>query len=295
MAFEAIDTPGYYGGATAAHSQDPEYLAEQAARAKAAAEKATAEQAQRDLERSAYGTDMLHPEFKQMYDYAQKSKGFGEQQGSFEDALRASMGVNQGLGTQQQQQIQQLQALASGQQPSIAEQQAKMAQNQNIKNAMAMASSARGGQNIGLLQRQVGQQAAEGGQNIAAQSGIAKAQENIANQQLLANALASARQGATQMGGMQADLINKYMAAGLTADQAKMMAQLENRKIESQQGIAEAQIAASRSGQDKSLLGSLFPAAGSGMLSGAGEGLASLFSSGAAETAPEWASAAFFL
>lgn len=273
MAFRAVEFVG-----------TPEEIARQEEEKRIREAQAAKDQAARDIrvknEQVAYGENLSRPEYKFTADLYNKSLGFGEREKAYDEAFLRSLAAQNQIGTQQQQQLQQLQGLVSG--PSIAEQQMKMAQDRNLAQQVAAASSARGGQNLGLLNRQVAQAGAEGGQAIAAQAGVAKMQEDLAKQKLLADTLAQARQSEALTGGQEADLVGKYIAAGLGADQAKIAAQVQNRQIDAQQGAVEQQVAAQRAASENSLLGALLPGIGTGAAKGLGEGLGlgSLFGGG---------------
>lgn len=82
-----------------------------------------------------------------------------------------------------------LQQGAQGQGPSVAQEQLRQAQGRNVAQAQALARSARPGQ-AGLAQRLAAQQAGRAGSEIAGQSALLRAQEQLQNRQLLSTLLA---------------------------------------------------------------------------------------------------------
>lgn len=142
----------------------------------------------------------------------------------------------------------QLQQSAAGQGPSIAEQQMKAAQEQNLAQALAMGASARGNQNPAMIQRQLMAQQAAGGQQIAQAAGIARLQEQQGAQQQLASLAAQGRQGDLAFQQAKDQLALQYEQLGLSADQAQLMAEIEAQKINS--GVAQ-----SNAAYDRQLMG----------------------------------------
>lgn len=94
----------------------------------------------------------------------------------------------------------QINALNSGQGPSVADQYVQNAQQQNLAQALAMARSTRGDVNPAMAYRQALQAAAQGNQQAVQQGAMMRAQEGIAGRQLAANY--------AQM-GLQEDLANQ--------------------------------------------------------------------------------------
>src|SRR5271168_4459152 len=99
----------------------------------------------------------------------------------------ANANANYGnVNTNQAALAQQLQAQANGQGPNIANLQLQQATNQNNQQAAGAIASQRG-MNPALAQRIISQQAANNNQQAAGQSGVLRAQQQLAAQQGLAN------------------------------------------------------------------------------------------------------------
>lgn len=140
----------------------------------------------------------------------------------------------------QQQLLQQLQAQARGQGPSLAALQAQQAGNQGLMAQRAMAASAAPGQQ-GLAQRMAAQQGANITGSIAGQSAMGRAQEQLGALGQLGGALQNFRQ--QDIGQMSVN------------DQARnelLRQELQNAQLMQQGGIAQQQ---SRDQQLATLLG----------------------------------------
>lgn len=116
-----------------------------------------------------------------------------EQQQAFVNALMAQQGTQAGL-------INQLQNQSMGAGPNPALQQLKQATGRNIAQQTGMIASQKG-INPALAQRQAAQNAAMGGQQAAGQAGLLQAQQQLAAQQQLQQALSE--QGKTSLYGAQ--------------------------------------------------------------------------------------------
>ena len=163
----------------------------------------------------------------------------------------------------------QLQQQAMGQGPSVAQGAFNQANDQNIANANAMAASARGNINPAMVQRLAMQNQAQGAQNLAGQYATARAGEQVAAQDCLAGVLGNARgqdigaagQNATlslQSQQMRDELIAKYEAMGLSADQAQLAAAMEAQKINA--GVTSNNVT-----QRNQLMGGVLSGAGAAM------------------------------
>jgi hypothetical protein len=120
-------------------------------------------------------------------------------------------------------QIDYLQGLAQGTQPSIVEQQGQMAQQQALAQQQAQAQSAQG-INAGMAQRLAMNNAAQAQAGIASQTQLARLQEIQQANQLLSGALQSGRQqdlGSQQLAGQGYDQIAQ---GALNAQRLKLQA-----------------------------------------------------------------------
>lgn len=145
-------------------------------------------------------------------------------------APRADQGAVQGqqARAQQQEAIGLMGQAAQGQAPSVAQEQLRMGMDQNIRQSMALANSAGGGPGAQMLaQRQAAQAQAQAGQNLAAQSGLLRAQEMAQARGQFADATTAARAGdlGFQQQGFQQGLAPAQM--GLQADLANQGATLQ--------------------------------------------------------------------
>lgn len=166
-------------------------------------------------------------------------------------------GVQSGL-------VNQLQQQASGQGPSLAAAQANQSADRGMAQQMAMAAG-RGG-NPALMQRQALMNNAAISQNAAANAVQGRMQEQMNAQGALANLSGQMRAQDIGQAGTQAqldashqqqvnDLTQRYLAMGLSVDQAQFQAQQDMEKTRAQM----LQNDANRFGQG---LGSIFNAAG---------------------------------
>ena len=135
----------------------------------------------------------------------------------------------QGLSRDAQQNLlTQLAAQAQGQGPSLASEQLKQATNRNLAQQMAALASQRGG-NTSLAQRGLSQQAALAGQDVASQSALLRAQEQLSAQQQLAGLSSQMRGQDIGLAQSQAELAQQAGLSGmnLRAQEAAQRAQLE--------------------------------------------------------------------
>lgn len=163
---------------------------------------------------------------------------------------------------QQQQLIGQLQNAAAGNGPSVAQTQLQLATDKNMQQSLALASSGHG--NAGLRMRQAQDARASTSQDAAAQSALIKAQEQQAAQAQLGQVLGTTRtqdmgqQGADQSQALSAsqlqlqqetaaqqaqqqlsDLQQKYIAMGMSADQAAYQAKVDQAQFLTQSEIQQ--------------------------------------------------------
>lgn len=178
------------------------------------------------------------------------------------------------LNQQQQAFIQQLQAQARGQGPSIAQQQLRSATDRNL--SQQLAAQAAGGGNPALAQRQAALQGGAAAAGLAQQSGIQRLQEQQGAQQLLGGQLGQAQSFELQAQAQQDALVQNFLNAGLTLDQAQFAANQELARLQterdlgfaglkSQEDIAQIQADVARRGQDQQLIGSFIGAGGAGI------------------------------
>ena len=118
---------------------------------------------------------------------------------------------------------QQLQAQANGQGPNIANLQLQQATNQNNQQAAGAMASQRG-MNPALAQRVIAQQQATNNQNAAGQSGVLRAQQQLAAQQGLGNVYA-------QQAGESAQNLNTLTQAQTAANNSNAAAAGQNAQI----------------------------------------------------------------
>jgi|CXWL01.1.fsa_nt_gi hypothetical protein len=151
------------------------------------------------------------------------------------DQANQARGVQTGL-------IQQLQAQARGDGPSIAQEQLKQATDQNMAQAAAQAASGRGA-GAGGAAYQVGNQRAAAGQKMAGDSAVLRLQEQMQAQNMLAGVSGQMRgqdlssQGLNlQQTSMNDDLVKFYTQAGLSLEQAQQQSKqaLEEMRVKQQ-------------------------------------------------------------
>lgn len=147
------------------------------------------------------------------------------QTGSFRDAQLNALGQAQGV--------------MMGAQPTAAEQMMRNQQQQNIAQSMAMAASARGGQNAGMNMRQAQMAGQLANQQALAQSMPMQVQERMAATQLAAGIGAQGRQYDTAYEAMQRDLANQALMAGYQQDRDLMNAELQRRGLNAQGAAAQ--------------------------------------------------------
>lgn len=126
--------------------------------------------------------------------------------------IATSQGNEQQIFNQQGTLAQQLLAQSQGQGPNIANLQLQQATNQNNQQAAGAIASQRG-MNPALAQRIIENQTATNNQNAAGQSGVLRAQQQLAAQQGLAGVYG-------QQAGEAATNLNTYVGANQAANQA---------------------------------------------------------------------------
>lgn len=154
--------------------------------------------------------------------------------------------------------IEQLQAQAAGTAPSLAEAQLRSASERNLAQQLAAAQSQQGG-SAAARERQLMQNQAASGRELAQDATVARLQEQQQAQQLLA--------GQLQVEQQQADaLLNQYLQAGFTIEQARQQAAADLEKLKTNQFLsAQGLTAASQeaaSGRQAGFLGGLLNAGG---------------------------------
>jgi len=120
--------------------------------------------------------------------------------------------------------IQALQAQAAGQGISPAAMMLQQAQDENARQAMALAASM-SGRALPAAQRQILQQQALGGQEAAREMAILKAQEQLAAQQQLAGAIQGARGQEIDIAGLEMQAAQGNQAAAMQLALANQAAQ----------------------------------------------------------------------
>ena len=120
---------------------------------------------------------------------------------------------------QQSSQIEMLQKMAAGEGPSAAQDQLKLATDQNMRQALSMAASGRG--NPALAMQAAGRDRAIMGQQAGAQSAALRAQEMQSGQQQLAGALEAQRQ--QDLGDQQRVLQYQQLEAQIEIEQDRLM------------------------------------------------------------------------
>ena len=192
----------------------------------------------------------------QPYDISKSAEKFA---GQAAGAQTAAEGRQTAVGAQGAALRDQLAQTAAGKGPSLAEAQMKQAQDRNLAQQLAAASSQRGG-SPAALQRQLARQQATSGQEIAQQAGVARMQESQAAQQLLGQQVNNEQAAADQA-------VNNYMKMGFSVEQAQAQAlqDLETLRSNARVGGATQQTQASiANAQSQSqLLGGLLGGAAS--------------------------------
>lgn len=141
-------------------------------------------------------------------------------------AVNTSQQQEQQIFGQQGTFAQQLLAQSQGQGPNIADLQLQQATNQNNQRAAGALASQRG-MNPALAQRIIAQQAATNNQNAAGQSGILRAQQQLAAQNQLGNVYG-------QQAGEAATNIGTYVGAQQAANQANAQIAQNNSNLNAQ-------------------------------------------------------------
>lgn len=149
---------------------------------------------------------------------------------------------NQGRDVQQQL-IQQLQAQARGEGPSIAQAQLRKASEENVANSAAMMASGRGPGAAGAAY-QTANKAGDIGQKMAGDSAMLRLQEQMQAQNMLAGVTGqmrgqdlSSQQLNLQQTSMNDDLVKFYTQAGLSLEQAQQQAQQALQEMRAKQQI----------------------------------------------------------
>jgi hypothetical protein len=170
-------------------------------------------------------------------------------QGAYRDpsqAFTAAGRVQNSTGYSPQQQAQaqgynmdllnQLNAQAHGQGPSLATQQMQQGMDANAKQAMALMAANRGG-NPGFAQYAAGQNLANANQNTAANAGMARTQEQLNAQGLLGSLGQGVANQAMNNNQFNAGEYNR--ALGYDTRAQNDLAQLQNQQIGNQAGTAQ--------------------------------------------------------
>lgn len=145
------------------------------------------------------------------------------------------------------------QARASGAAPSVAENQLRAGTDRNIATAAALAASARGGANPALVQRHMMTNVASANQQAASDAATLRAQEQASAEAQLSQSLGTTRSQDVGLATSQAqldqgvklanatlqqqtqaqmnELTQKYVAMGLSLDQAQFQAQMDLEKL----------------------------------------------------------------
>jgi hypothetical protein len=134
-------------------------------------------------------------------------------------------------------QLEYLQGLASGKQPSIAEQQGQMAQQQALAQQQAQAKSATG-IGSGLAQRLAMTNAAQAQAGIASQTQLARLQEIQQANQMLSQALQAGRGQDVQSQQLAGQGYGQIANAALEAQRLRLGAQQANMQAQQQTGAA---------------------------------------------------------
>lgn len=161
--------------------------------------------------------------------------------------------------------MQQLQAQANGQGPSLAQMQLQRGQESAMANAMAMGASQRGANQAGAL-RNIGTQQAGIQQGLAADSAQLRMQEQMMAQQQLAGLTGQMRQQdigassaqtqfAQQSRQMNDQMVQFYTSQGMSLQDAQLKAQMELEKLRTQQNIEQMKIEQERDAANKKLAG----------------------------------------
>lgn len=145
--------------------------------------------------------------------------------------------------------VSQLQQQAAGQGPSIANMQLQQGADRNLKNAIAMQASQRGGMAGGLAMRNIAQQRADIGQQLAGQAGMQRLQEQQQAQQMLGGVSGGARGQDIGLATEQAQLGQQ---AALANQNANLQQMALNDKMSSfyNTGLADLDMAQRGSAQD---------------------------------------------
>lgn len=139
---------------------------------------------------------------------------------------------------QQQALIQQMQARAAGQSPSIAEMQMQRGGDQ-ARAALASQAATMRGAPAGLAQRGLARTQAGLSQDLVGQASMLRAQEQQAAEQGLAGMLQGTRSQDQALMQQGQNLALQYMQLGMTADQAQFMANQELERL--RQGARQSQ------------------------------------------------------
>lgn len=134
-------------------------------------------------------------------------------------------------------QLEYLQGLASGQQPSIAEQQGQMAQQQALAQQQAQAKSVQG-IGAGLAQRQAMSNAAQAQAGIAGQTQLARLQEIQQANQMLSQALQAGRGQDVQSQQLAGQGYEQIARGALEAQRLRLGAEQSNIQAQQQTGAA---------------------------------------------------------
>ncbi len=145
--------------------------------------------------------------------------------------------------------VSQLQQQAAGQGPSLAQMQLQQGADRNLKNAIAMQASQRGGMAGGLAMRNIAQQRADIGQQLAGQAGMQRLQEQQQAQQMLGGISGGARGQDIGLATSQAELGQQ---AALANQNAALQQQALNDKMSGffNTGLADLDMAQRQSAQD---------------------------------------------
>lgn len=178
--------------------------------------------------------------------------------------------------------MQQLQAQAAGQGPSIAQNQLKMGQEQALAQSIALANSGRGGANP-MMARQALQQNAQMSGQMANEAANLRLQEQQQAQSALGSLTGQGRQGdlgvtslqqqgqvsSAQMAQAQNELASKYAQMGLDAQTANQKAMIELQKLSQEGQLGFANLGLQSQIAQNALLGNALQG-GAGVLTGLG-------------------------
>lgn len=173
--------------------------------------------------------------------------------------------------------MQQLQAQARGEGPSLAQLQLQRGQESAMANAMAMGASQRGANQAGAL-RNIGAQQAGIQQGLAADSAALRLQEQMQAQQMLAGLTgqmrgqdigAAGQQTQFAQSGMQMNdqMVQFYVSQGMSLQDAQMKAKMDLEKLRTEQSLQQMKIEQDRDAANKKLAGDVVDSA-TGMIGG---------------------------